>query len=80
VRAGKYGLRGAVVEPDFHTTPVKFAGALFTVEIDRIVRATFSADITFHIGELTTLAECAERDRNDMTISSWDGHHSQPGG
>jgi hypothetical protein len=80
VRTGKSGLRGSVGEPDFHTTPVKFAGTFFTIEIDCIIRATFSADITFHIGELTAPAERAERYRSDMTISSWDGHHSQPGG
>jgi hypothetical protein len=80
VRAGKSSLWGAVVKPDFHITPVKFAGALFTVEIDRFIRATFSADITFHIGELTTLAERAERDRTNITICFWDGDHSQPGG
>jgi hypothetical protein len=79
VRTGKTGLRGTVVEPGFHTTLVKFARTLFTVEIDCLIGATFSADITFHIGELTTLAECAERYRTDTTIGSWDGYHSQPG-
>jgi hypothetical protein len=53
VRTGKFGLRGTVIDPGFHTTPVKFTGTLFTIEIDCIVGATFSADITFHIGELT---------------------------
>jgi hypothetical protein len=79
VRTGKSGLRGTVVEPGFHIMLVKFARTLFTVEIDCIVRAIFLADITFHIGELTTLAECAERYRTDITISSWDRYNSQPG-
>jgi hypothetical protein len=69
-----------MVEPGFHTTPVKLAGTLFTIEIDCIVRVIFPADITLHIRELTTLAECAEHDSADTTICSWDGHHSQPGG
>jgi hypothetical protein len=79
VRTGKTGLWGTVIKPGFHTTPVKFARTLFTVKIDCLIRATFSADITFHIGELTTLAECAEHYRTDTTISLWDGYHSQPG-
>jgi carotenoid cleavage dioxygenase-like enzyme len=70
VRTGISGLRGTVIEPGFHTTPVKFARTLFTVEIDCIVGATFSTDITFHFGELTTLAECAERYRTDTSIGT----------
>jgi hypothetical protein len=69
-----------MIDPGFHTTPVKFTGTLFTIEIDCIIRATFPTDITFRIGELTTLTECAERDRTNTTICSWDGHHSQLGG
>jgi hypothetical protein len=68
-----------VVEPGFHTTPVKFARTLFTVKIDCLIRATFSADITFHIRELTTLIEPAERYRTNTTIILLGGYHSQPG-
>jgi hypothetical protein len=80
VRTGKFGLWGTVVEPGFHTTPVEFTGTLFIIEIDCIIRAIFLADITFHIGGLTALAERTKCNSADTTICSWDGHHSQPGG
>jgi hypothetical protein len=68
-----------MIELGFHTTPVKFTRTLFIVEIDCIIGATFLADITFHIRDLTALAECVERYRTDTTIYLWDGYHSQLG-
>jgi hypothetical protein len=69
-----------VVEPGFHIALIKFTGALFTIKIDCIIQATFLADITFHIGELTTLVEHAEHYRANTTVCLWDRYHSQLGG